>query len=77
MTDQQTYIAPDIHPRLAAIDIGTNSIRLIVAEALCGGNYRMLDEERETTRLAESLRRPASLTSQSIDASLAALRRFK
>jgi exopolyphosphatase/guanosine-5'-triphosphate,3'-diphosphate pyrophosphatase len=77
MTDQQTYIAPDIHPRLAAIDVGSNSIRLVVAEAQPGGRYRVLDEERETTRLAGSLASTGRLDEASIQASLEALRRFK
>ncbi|MEO2046084.1 MAG: hypothetical protein ABGX16_05865 [Pirellulales bacterium] len=31
MPQQQTYLTPDLVPRLAAIDIGSNSIRLVVA----------------------------------------------
>jgi len=77
MTEQQTYLTPDIHPRLAAIDVGSNSIRLVVAEAQPGGRYRVLDEERETTRLARSLAVNGELDQESIEASLAALRRFK
>jgi exopolyphosphatase/guanosine-5'-triphosphate,3'-diphosphate pyrophosphatase len=77
MTEQQTYLAPDVVPRLAAIDIGSNSIRLVVAEAQTGGRYRILDEERETTRLGRALATTGQLDPQSIDASLATLRRFK
>lgn len=77
MSEQQTYLTPDINPRLAAIDVGSNSIRLVVAEAQPGGRYRVLDEERETTRLARSLAVNGQLDQESIDASLAALRRFK
>jgi exopolyphosphatase/guanosine-5'-triphosphate,3'-diphosphate pyrophosphatase len=77
MTEQQTYLAPDVVPRLAAIDIGSNSIRLVVAEAQTGGRYRVLDEERETTRLGRTLATTGQLDPQSIDASLATLRRFK
>ena len=77
MSEQQTYLAPDVVPRLAAIDIGSNSIRLVVAEAQAGGRYRILDEERETTRLGRSLAANGDLDNQSIDDSLAALRRFK
>jgi exopolyphosphatase/guanosine-5'-triphosphate,3'-diphosphate pyrophosphatase len=77
MTEQQTYLAPDVVPRLAAIDIGSNSIRMVVAEAQAGGRYRILDEERETTRLGRSLAGAGELDAESIDASLAALRRFK
>ena len=77
MPEQQAYLAPDLVPRLAAIDIGSNSIRIVVAEAQTGGRYRILDEERETTRLGRALASTGQLDRQSIDASLAALRRFK
>ncbi len=53
MEEKQFFLSPDLAYRLAAIDIGTNSIRLIVAEPLRGGNYRILDEEKESTRLGE------------------------
>src|SRR5688572_7435447 len=77
MSEQQTYLAPDVVPRMAAIDIGSNSIRLVVAEAQAGGRYRVLDEERETTRLGRALAGDGQLDEQSINDSLAALRRFK
>jgi exopolyphosphatase/guanosine-5'-triphosphate,3'-diphosphate pyrophosphatase len=41
--------------RLAAIDIGTNSIRFVVAEVESDGTYRVLDEEREMVRLGHGL----------------------
>src|SRR6476646_6580322 len=41
--------------RIAAIDVGSNSIRLVVAEVLATGGYRVLDEERANTRLAAAL----------------------
>lgn len=41
--------------RLAAIDIGTNSIRCIVVEVVNGGSFRILDDEKATVRLGESL----------------------
>ncbi|NOY29898.1 MAG: hypothetical protein GXP28_06885 [Planctomycetes bacterium] len=75
--DQQTYLTPDIAPRLAAIDIGSNSIRLVVAEAQPDGRYRILDDERESTRLGRSLATTGTLDKDSIAASLDALRRFQ
>jgi exopolyphosphatase/guanosine-5'-triphosphate,3'-diphosphate pyrophosphatase len=42
-------------PRLAAIDVGTNTIRLVVAEVEPDGGYRVLDDEREMTRLGQGL----------------------
>ena len=51
MEDKQIFLSTDLAHRLAAIDIGSNSVRLMVAEPLKGGNYRILDEERESSRL--------------------------
>jgi len=63
--------------RLAAIDIGSNSIRLVVAELLPSGDYRVLDEERQTTRLARSLAASGALDAEAMEQTLAALRRFR
>jgi exopolyphosphatase/guanosine-5'-triphosphate,3'-diphosphate pyrophosphatase len=77
MEEKQFFLSPELAYRLAAIDIGTNSIRLIVAEPLRGGNYRILDEEKETTRLGEKLAKTGRLDAAAIEKSLAALRRMK
>ena len=61
--------------RIAAIDIGSNSVRVVVAEATPSG-YRVLDEERENTRLAASLGDTGELAHDSVEASIAALRSF-
>jgi len=41
--------------RLAAIDIGSNSIRCIVVEVVNGGSFRILDDEKAAVRLGEAL----------------------
>ena len=41
--------------RIAAIDIGSKSVRLVVAQVLPGEGYRILNEERENTRLTSIL----------------------
>lgn len=41
--------------RLAVIDVGSNSVRLLVVELLPDGAYRTLDDEKETTRLGQGL----------------------
>ena len=77
MAEQQNYLTPDLVPRLAAIDIGSNSTRLVVAETHRDGRYRILDEERESTRLGRSLASTGMLDEKSIEDTLSALRRFQ
>lgn len=64
-------------PRLGAIDIGTNSIRLIVAEIQSDGTYRVLDEEREMTRLGAGLARTGRLAPEPMERSLEAVGKMK
>lgn len=62
--------------RIAAIDVGSNSIRLVVAEVLPSGGYRVLDEERENTRLAAALAKTERLDPKAADATVTVLRNF-
>ena len=62
--------------RIAAIDVGSNSIRLVVAEVLPSGGYRVLDEERENTRLAAALTKTGRLDPKAADATVGVLRNF-
>jgi exopolyphosphatase/guanosine-5'-triphosphate,3'-diphosphate pyrophosphatase len=75
--ERQIYLSADLACRLGAIDIGSNSVRLLVAEALRGGTYRILDEEREPTRLGRSASAEGRLDDESMDRTVAALRTFK
>lgn len=75
--EQQYYLSAELAHRLAAIDIGTNSIRLVVAEALRDGNYRVLDEEKETTRLGKGLASTGCLDPDAVERSLAVLRHMQ
>jgi exopolyphosphatase/guanosine-5'-triphosphate,3'-diphosphate pyrophosphatase len=60
-------------PRLAAIDVGTNTIRLVVAEVSADGTYRILDEERSMTRLGRGLYARGQIGRGSFERSLDAL----
>lgn len=62
---------------LAAIDVGTNSIRLVVAQPEPDGTYRVLDEERVVTRLGQGLHRTGRLADESYGRSLEALGKMK
>jgi exopolyphosphatase / guanosine-5'-triphosphate,3'-diphosphate pyrophosphatase len=66
-----------VQPRLAAIDVGTNTIRLTVAEVQDDDTYRILDEEREMVRLGEQLDRTGRLSDAAIERALAAIGKMK
>ncbi len=63
--------------RLAAIDMGTNSIRLVVAEAAREGGYRILDDEKEMTRLGQGLTASAAMSDEAMERSAQAVARMK
>jgi exopolyphosphatase / guanosine-5'-triphosphate,3'-diphosphate pyrophosphatase len=68
---------PPAQPRLAAIDVGTNTIRLTVAEVQDDGTYRILDEEREMVRLGENLDRTGRLSDAAVERALTAIGKMK
>jgi exopolyphosphatase/guanosine-5'-triphosphate,3'-diphosphate pyrophosphatase len=41
--------------RLASIDLGTNTVRLLVVEVGAGGGWRVVEQDQEVTRLGEGL----------------------
>jgi exopolyphosphatase/guanosine-5'-triphosphate,3'-diphosphate pyrophosphatase len=75
-TDGSAPSANAAGARIAAIDVGSNSIRLVVAEVLPSGGYRVLDEERENTRLAAALSKTGRLDPKAADATVNVLRNF-
>src|SRR3954467_4266222 len=76
MTAPAVTSSPD-RPRLAAIDVGTNTVRLVVAEVDLDGTYRILDEEREAARLGQRLAQTGRLSAESIERALAAIGKMK
>lgn len=63
--------------RLGAIDVGTNSIRLIVAEVERDGSYRVLDEEKEVARLGEGLEKTGWLAEEPMERALQTIAKMK
>jgi exopolyphosphatase/guanosine-5'-triphosphate,3'-diphosphate pyrophosphatase len=59
--------------RLAAIDIGSNSIHMVVAEAEPNGGYRLLGREREMVRLGKSALGEGALSEAAMQDGLEAL----
>ena len=64
-------------PRYAAIDIGSNSIRMEAAEVVDGAPPRILASEREVTRLGESVFRTGRFTEDAIELSVACWRGWR
>ncbi|MCI0630639.1 MAG: CHAD domain-containing protein [Phycisphaerales bacterium] len=62
--------------RLAALDIGTNSIRLVIAEVRPDGSYRVLDDEKDTTRLGSGLVTTGRLSPAAMDQAIEAVKRM-
>src|SRR5438477_927525 len=53
-------------PRYAAIDIGSNSIRMEAAEVTPGQPVRILASDREVTRLGESVFRTGAVSEEAL-----------
>lgn len=62
---------------LAVIDVGTNSVRMVVAEVDAEGACRVLDEERVMTRLGHGLAETGRLADETMTQSLQAIGNMK
>jgi len=62
--------------RLASVDVGTNSVLLLVAERDAAGVLRPVREEAEITRLGRGVDRTGALCVESMEATLAVLGRY-
>jgi len=62
--------------RLAAIDVGSLTVRLAVAESAGPGRFRVLKHCREVTALGRGLAQTGSLAPEGMDQTIAALRAF-
>jgi exopolyphosphatase/guanosine-5'-triphosphate,3'-diphosphate pyrophosphatase len=63
-------------PRYAAIDIGSNSVRMEAAEVAPGQLPRVLASDREVTRLGESVFRHGSVSEEAMHSTCAVLARM-
>lgn len=63
--------------RLAAIDVGTNSIRCIIVEVDEKSGFRVLDDEKATVRLGEGLSETDSISPKAWERASEALQRMR
>ncbi|MCQ4086332.1 Ppx/GppA family phosphatase [Saccharibacillus sp. JS10] len=78
MTRSETEHPKATQPSLRAgiIDIGSNSIRLVVYESESGGSYRVLTESREAARLSALVTADGIMPSPAIHSVVPVLRQF-
>ncbi|MFN9204600.1 MAG: Ppx/GppA phosphatase family protein [Gemmatimonas sp.] len=67
---------PATDVRIAAIDIGSNSVRQIIADVSPAGQIRVVDEMKAMPRLGEGLESTGALSPASIDAAVLAVQRM-
>lgn len=67
---------PERRERLAAIDVGSNSIRLLVAEVGPHSGITVIDEVKEQPRLATGVAQTGRLDPDAMERAIAALRRM-
>lgn len=65
------------HWRVAAVDVGTNSLRLVVAESDPVSKFRVIEDVRETTRLGAGLYTTGRLNESVMEASLSVLEQMR
>jgi exopolyphosphatase/guanosine-5'-triphosphate,3'-diphosphate pyrophosphatase len=63
--------------KLAAIDIGSNSIKLVVVDAASGDSFVVLERDKETVRLGHETLRRGFLSPRAVARAAVCVRRFK
>ena len=62
---------------LAAVDVGTNSLHLVVARVLDGGRFEVIGREKEMVRLGSGSNDMKRLADDAVDRGIEALTRFR
>lgn len=75
--DSSDQARPGETKRIAAIDVGTNSLRLVVAEARADGWFRVVDDEKAVTRLGKGLAETGRMQPETIAISAQAIARMR
>jgi exopolyphosphatase/guanosine-5'-triphosphate,3'-diphosphate pyrophosphatase len=63
--------------RIAAIDIGSNSLKLVIVEAAASDSFTVILQDRERLRLGQQTLRKRFLSDEAIDLSALAIGRFR
>ena len=65
------------NPKIAILDLGTNTILLLIAEVLPNGHYQVLSEDGEVVRLGEGIHHEPCFLPQAMERAYACLERYK
>ena len=68
---------PEPRERLAAVDVGSNSIRLLVAEYGAQSGLSVIAEVKEQPRLATGITRTRRLDPEAVERAIAGLKRMR
>ncbi len=63
--------------RIAAVDLGSNSFHLVIADVHPDGSFTPVSAEKEMLRLGDVVSREGHITPDAADAAVAAMRRFR
>ena len=63
--------------RIAALDLGSNSFHMVVADVHADGTFSPTIREKEMLRLGEEVTRDGVISEASADAAVACIRRFR
>ena len=79
LPDTDGAAAPGVpgRERLAALDVGSNSIRLLVAEYDPGAGLTVVDEVKDQPRLAQGVATTGHLDSAAVERAMAGLARMR
>ena len=77
MPDQAGSYRYSRRVRIAALDLGTNSFHLLIAEVRPGGQFEALAREKAMIRLGDVVARKGRVTSAAADVAIQTVRRFK
>jgi len=66
-----------LEDKIAIIDLGSNSVRMIIMKILDNGSYKMIDQAKEMVRLSEGMSQDSYLKPVAVQRTIGALKLFR
>jgi exopolyphosphatase/guanosine-5'-triphosphate,3'-diphosphate pyrophosphatase len=66
-----------VEEKIAIIDMGSNSVRMIIMKIFDNGSYKMIDQAKEMVRLSEGMAEDNMLQPSAVDRTVVALKLFR